>query len=332
MKVLLTGGLGYIGSHTAVELVAAGHQPVLLDNLCNAQLGTLDRLCQITSSKLRLVVGDVRDEGLVRGLLDECQIEAVIHFAGLKAVGESVIQPLRYYDTNIAGTIALLKSMLEVGVSTLVFSSSATVYGVPDYLPLDEGHPLGATNPYGRTKLHIEQMLDDVSASGAAWRIAKLRYFNPVGAHHTALIGDDPNGVPNNLMPYIARVAAGRLPELQVFGADYDTQDGTGVRDYLHVTDLARGHVAALEFLQQRTGVHAFNLGTGRGTSVLQMVKAFEHASGKTIKYAIKPRRDGDVAACFADVEKARQELMWSTQLDLEAMCESAWRFVQASH
>lgn len=331
MNILLTGGTGYIGSHTAVVLAEAGHRPVLLDNLSNSSADVVDRLAQITGTRFPFIEGDIRDTALLRRVLADEGIAAVVHFAGLKAVGESVEQPLRYYDNNVGGTISLLQAMDETGVGTLVFSSSATVYGQPAYLPLDEVHPTGATNPYGRTKLHIEEMLAELAASGTNWRIACLRYFNPVGAHASGLIGEDPNGIPNNLMPYIARVAGGRLPFLNVFGDDYPTPDGTGVRDYIHVMDLAEGHRAAIDFLAGSAGAgwHAFNLGTGCGYSVLDMVRAFEQASGRPVPYRIAPRRPGDVAACYAKADKAADQLAWRALRSLDDMCASTWHFQQ---
>ena len=331
MNILLTGGTGYIGSHTAVVLAEAGHRPVLLDNLSNSSADVVDRLAQITGTRFPFIEGDIRDTALLRRVLADEGIGAVVHFAGLKAVGESVEQPLRYYDNNVGGTISLLQAMDESGVGTLVFSSSATVYGQPAYLPLDEVHPTGATNPYGRTKLHIEEMLAELAASGTNWRIACLRYFNPVGAHASGLIGEDPNGIPNNLMPYIARVAGGRLPFLNVFGDDYPTPDGTGVRDYIHVMDLAEGHRAALDFLAGSAGAgwHAFNLGTGCGYSVLDMVRAFEQASGRPVPYRIALRRSGDIACYYAKADLAAAELGWRAVRSLDDMCASTWHFQQ---
>jgi len=325
--VLLTGGMGYIGSHTAVVLSEAGHEVVLYDNLCNSKASVLDRLETITGKRFSFVEGDVRDTPLLGDVLKDHGIDAVIHFAGLKAVGESVEKPIEYYDNNIAGTISLLKAMRAAEVKTLVFSSSATVYGDSQYLPLDEVHPTSATNPYGRSKLHIEEILADVAKSDASWRIACLRYFNPVGAHDSGLIGEDPNDIPNNLMPYIAQVASGKLPKLNVFGNDYDTKDGTGVRDYIHVMDLAEGHSATLGFLENHTGWHAINLGTGTGYSVLEMVKAFEAASSQAVPYQIAPRRVGDIFTCYAKADKAKQKLGWQATRTLEDMCESTWKF-----
>ena len=331
MNVLLTGGTGYIGCHTAVALTQANHQVVLYDNLCNSHPDVVDRLQTITQQRLPFVQGDVRDTPLLIKTLQEHHITAVIHFAGLKAVGESVEMPIAYYDNNVSGSISLLLAMQATDIKTLVFSSSATVYGDPRYLPLDESHPTSVTNPYGRSKLHIEDMLADVAQSDAQWRIARLRYFNPVGAHDSGLIGEDPNGIPNNLMPYIARVAAGKLPYLNVFGNDYPTPDGTGVRDYIHVTDLASGHLAALQALSRSTQpLHTFNLGTGQGYSVLEMVKAFEAASGKKVPYHIAPRRAGDIASCYAQAAKAATELKWKASRTLDDMCVSTWKFQSA--
>lgn len=329
MKLLLTGGTGYIGTHTAVALTQAGHDVFLLDNLSNSKASVLDRLHQILGRKLSFVQADVRDTTLLTHTLQTHGIEAVVHFAGLKAVGESVSHPMAYFANNVQGTVSLLEAMQTADVKNIVFSSSATVYGEPHYLPLDEKHPTSATNPYGRTKLHIEEMLHDVAASDPQWRVACLRYFNPVGAHESGLIGEDPNGVPNNLMPYVAQVAAGLRPTLQVFGNDYDTPDGTGVRDYIHVVDLAHGHLAALNHLHHQTGWQAYNLGTGQGHSVLDMVRAFEQASGKAVPYNIVARRPGDVASCFAKVDKAHLELSWQAKRGLKQMCKDAWAWQQ---
>ena len=330
MNILLTGGTGYIGSHTAVVLSDLGHQVVLYDNLSNSSDSVLKKLTQITGQQIRFLNGDVRDTDLLRGTLVAHRIDAVIHFAGLKAVGESVKKPVGYYANNVQGTVSLLQAMQSVQVKTLVFSSSATVYGEPKYLPLDESHPTSATNPYGRSKLHIEEVLSDVASSDSDWRIACLRYFNPVGAHESGLIGENPNGVPNNLMPYIAQVAAGQRAELSVFGADYSTADGTGVRDYIHVMDLAQGHAAALAFLSVTTGWHDINLGTGKGYSVLDMIRAFEEASGQQVPYKIVARRAGDAAACYADPHKAGESLNWRATRTLDDMCASTWRFQQS--
>ncbi len=328
MKILLTGGTGYIGSHVAAALVASGHEVVCFDNLANSDADVIDRLEAITGRAIPLVVGDIRDGDAVRQAITRHCVEAVIHFAGLKAVGESVAEPIKYYDNNVRGTLSLVEAMTDCGIKTLVFSSSATVYGQPQYLPLDENHPTSATNPYGRTKLMIEEMLADIAASDPEWRIATLRYFNPVGAHDSGLIGENPNGIPNNLMPFISRVAAGRLDGLSIFGNDYDTPDGTGVRDYIHVLDLADGHVAALDAISRaEPALSTWNLGTGQGYSVLDMVAAFERVNGVRIPYRIAPRRDGDVASCFASPERAARDLGWTAQRDLDAMCASSWRF-----
>ena len=327
MNILLTGGTGYIGSHTAVVLTQLGHKVVLFDNLSNSSEWVVRRLEQITEVKTPFIKGDVRDSELLLNTLKNYGIDAVIHFAGLKSVGESVNQPIEYYANNVQGTIVLLQAMQSAGVKNLVFSSSATVYGEPKYLPLDERHPTSATNPYGRSKLHIEEMLNEIAKSDNDWRIACLRYFNPVGAHESGLIGENPRGVPNNLMPYIAQVAAGLRTELNVFGGDYPTKDGTGVRDYIHVIDLAEGHAAALTYLSKATGYQAINLGTGNGYSVFDMVNAFEKASGCKIPYKVVARREGDVAACYADPGKARELLSWSAKRGLEDMCASTWRF-----
>lgn len=325
MAILLTGGTGFIGSHTAAVLAEAGHEVVLLDNLSNSRRDVLERLRQITGRSLPFVEADVRDRAAVAGALRDYGCTAVIHFAGLKAVGESVQKPLAYFDNNVGGTVALLQAMQETGVSSIVFSSSATVYGEPQYLPLDESHPTAAVNPYGRTKLHVEEMLADLCRAEPAWRIACLRYFNPAGAHPSGLIGEDPNGIPNNLMPYIAKVARGELPSVGVFGNDYPTPDGTGVRDYIHVMDLAQGHAAALSFLQREAGWHAINLGTGRGYSVLEMLHAFEKACGHPLAHEFKARRPGDVASCYADPAKAHSLLGWQATQDIDEMCESTW-------
>jgi UDP-glucose 4-epimerase len=328
MNILLTGGAGYIGSHVAAPLVSAGHRVVCFDNLSNSDPAVMDRLEAITGHAVPLVTGDIRDGDALREVLRDHNIEAVIHFAGLKAVGESVAEPMKYYDNNVRGTLSLLEAMADRGAKTLVFSSSATVYGQPQYLPLDESHPTSATNPYGRTKLMIEEMLADVAAADPEWRIAILRYFNPVGAHDSGLIGENPNGIPNNLMPFVSRVAAGRLAELSVFGNDYDTPDGTGVRDYIHVVDLAEGHVAALGAIaKSEEELSIWNLGTGQGYSVLDMVEAFERVNGVSIPYRIAPRRDGDVASCFASPDRAARELGWKAERGLDAMCASSWHF-----
>lgn len=328
MKVLLTGGAGYIGSHTAVECLEAGHEVVVFDNLCNSSPKALERVVEITGRQLGFVQGDIRDRAALRGLFADHAIDAVVHFAGLKAVGESVEKPLLYYDNNIGGSIVLFEEMATAGVKRIVFSSSATVYGDPASVPIREDFPVGATtNPYGRSKYIIEEILRDVHQASPDWSVALLRYFNPVGAHVSGLIGEDPRGIPNNLMPYIAQVASGRREYLNVFGSDYPTPDGTGVRDYIHVVDLARGHVRALDVLMKATGVHVWNLGTGQGYSVLDMVRAFGKACGREVPYRIVDRRAGDIAQCWADPSRAERELNWRAQFDLARMCEDAWRW-----
>jgi len=325
--ILVTGGAGYIGSHTCVELLNAGHEVTVYDNFSNSQPEALARVQRITGRKLTLIEGDIRDSAALSAALQQCQPQAVIHFAGLKAVGESVEQPLSYYDNNVLGTLKLLQAMAQCGVKSLVFSSSATVYGDPQRLPLTEDHPLSATNPYGRTKLVIEDMLRDLYRSDPHWRIGILRYFNPVGAHASGQIGEDPQGIPNNLLPFVAQVAVERREFLNVWGNDYDTPDGTGVRDYIHVVDLALGHLKALERLQQQPQCQAINLGTGVGYSVLDMVRAFEKASGKPVPYQVGPRRAGDIASCYADPAQAWNLLGWRAERDLAAMCADAWRW-----
>lgn len=327
MKVLVTGGAGYIGSHTVVELLAAGHQVVILDNLCNSKASVLDRVERIAGRRPDFVQADIRERTAVSKALTGCQ--AVIHFAGLKAVGESVAKPLWYYDNNVSGSIALFDAMSEAKVKTLVFSSSATVYGDPHTVPIREDFPLSATNPYGRSKLMIEEVLRDIEKADPSWRIGLLRYFNPVGAHASGTIGEDPNDIPNNLMPYVSQVAVGKLKQLSVFGNDYATPDGTGVRDYIHVVDLALGHLAALRALDRQTGVLTVNLGTGRGHSVLEMVHAFEQASGRPVPYRIAPRRAGDIAQCFADPSLAQSTLGWRAERGIESMCADTWRWQQ---
>ena len=326
-RVLLTGGLGFLGSHVAVTLHQAGHSVVILDNLANSDVGVLDRLETILCAHIPFIECDVRSTSEVTAALVTHEIDAVVHFAGLKAVGESVEKPLAYYDCNIVGAISLLQAMQSAQVKLLVFSSSATVYGDPIHLPIDETHPTNATSPYGRTKLHIEEMLVDIARSDADWRIACLRYFNPVGAHESGLIGENPQGHPNNLMPYIARVAQGALPFVNVFGGDYPTVDGTGVRDYIHVMDLAEGHLAAVNYLTDHNGWHAFNLGTGHGYSVLEMIEAFQAASGCYLPYEIVGRRPGDHAICYANAEKAHQLMGWVATRRLHEMCASTWNF-----
>lgn len=329
MNILLTGGAGYIGSHAAVVLAQAGHGVVLYDNLCNSRHDVVRRLGRILGRPVPLVEGDVRNVALVAQTLRAHAIDAVVHFAGLKAVGESVSKPLDYYANNVAGTVGLLQAMQDTGVRRLVFSSSATAYGEPRYLPIDESHPTSATNPYGRTKLHVEEMLADLAHSDPAWRVSCLRYFNPVGAHESGLIGEEPSGVPNNLMPYVAQVAVGRRPSLNIFGNDYPTPDGTGVRDYIHVMDLAQGHLAALNFMQGQAGWHAFNLGTGRGFSVLEMVRAFEAACGRPVPCTVTARRPGDIATSYASADKALKQLGWQAVRGLDEMCASTWRWQQ---
>lgn len=325
--ILVTGGAGYIGSHTCVELLEAGYRVVVFDNLSNSKPAAMERVEQITGKSLDFIQGDIRDRAALDAAFGGQGIDAVIHFAGLKAVGESVEKPLEYYDNNVAGTVTLLEAMRDADVKNIVFSSSATVYGDPASLPIREDFPLSATNPYGRSKLIIEDILRDLYKADAAWNIGILRYFNPVGAHESGLIGEDPNDIPNNLMPYISQVAVGKLEQLSVFGDDYPTHDGTGVRDYIHVVDLARGHIKALEKLAQAPGRVTYNLGTGTGYSVLDMVKAFEQASGNKVAYQIAGRRAGDIAACYADPELARRELGWEAEFGVEAMCIDTWRW-----
>ena len=330
-KILVTGGAGYIGSHTCVELLNDGYEIIVLDNLSNSSEESLKRVQEITGKTLEFVKGDIRDHELLNSLFSNNEISSVIHFAGLKAVGESVSMPLAYYDNNVHGTLVLLEAMKQANVKTLVFSSSATVYGDPATLPISEDFPTSATNPYGRSKLMIEEILQDLHVSDNSWRIALLRYFNPVGAHHSGRIGEDPNDIPNNLMPYISQVAIGKLAKLNVFGNDYPTHDGTGVRDYIHVVDLSIGHVRAIEKLQKADGIHAWNLGVGKGYSVLEMVAAFEKASEKPVPYQIAPRRSGDIAACYANPDKALNELGWKAEKGLEDMVSDSWRWQSAN-
>ena len=326
--ILVTGGAGFIGSHTCAALAAQGLPYVILDNFSNSKPSVLDRLARITGEKPLCIEGDVRDGALLARVLREHAITAVIHFAGLKAVSESVREPLRYYDTNVSGTVTLLAAMRDADVRTLVFSSSATVYGDPAGSPIGEDAPLQPTNPYGQTKFMAEQILADLDRSEPGqWRLARLRYFNPVGAHESGLIGEDPQDIPNNLMPFVAQVAAGARKELSVFGGDYPTADGTGVRDYIHVSDLAEGHVAALRYLQKHPGLLTVNLGTGEPVSVLQMVQAFERASGVPVPYRIVDRRPGDVAAYWADGSRAEQLLGWKAKRDVDQMCADVWRW-----
>lgn len=323
-KIFLTGGAGYIGSHTCVELLNSGYEVVMYDNLCNSSIKVLDRIKQITGKNVTFIPGDIRDEKLITNSMIGCS--AVVHFAGLKAVGESSQMPIEYYDNNINGTVCLLRAMKKNDIYNLVFSSSATVYGEPLYLPLDENHRLSATNPYGRTKLFIEEMLRDVHKADNNWHIALLRYFNPIGAHSSGLIGESPNGIPNNLLPYISQVAVGKRESLSIWGDDYDTADGTGVRDYIHVVDLAIGHIKALQNIST-LGCEAINLGTGNGYSVLEVLRAFEKVCGKNIPYRIQSRRTGDIASCYANAQKAQKLLGWNAKRDIVNMCEDAWNW-----
>ena len=327
MRILVTGGTGFIGSHTCVALLAAGHETSVIDNLSNSRRDVLDRVEQIAGTRPAFFEGDVRDQALLRQIFAHRPIDAVIHFAGLKAIGESVAQPLRYYDWNIGSTIALCQVMSEAGVKTLVFSSSATVYGDPAALPIREDFLRSTTNPYGASKLMIEDILADLAKADASWKISRLRYFNPVGAHESGLIGETPSGIPNNLMPYVAQVAVGRRPKLSVFGGDYPTPDGTGVRDYIHVVDLAIGHIKALEKIASHSGVYTYNLGSGQGTSVLELVTAFEKVNGVPVPYQVVDRRPGDVATCYANADKALAELHWKTEKTIEDMCRDTWNW-----
>lgn len=329
MTILVSGGTGFIGSHTCVELLASGHEVVVFDNLYNSQIEMVDKIEEISGKKITFYKADMTDKESLRVIFENHKIDAVIHFAGLKAVGESVQKPLEYYENNLTGTFNLCEMMREYGCKKIIFSSSATVYGVPKTVPITEDFPLSCTNPYGRTKLFLEQILTDLTVSDPEWSVVLLRYFNPIGAHESGLIGESPNGIPNNLMPYINYVAIGKLPCLGVFGNDYDTPDGTGVRDYIHVVDLAKGHVNAVDKVMSTTGVNIYNLGTGKGYSVLDIVKAFEKANDIEIPYEIKPRRAGDVATCYADPTKAREELGWEAKFDLERMCKDSWRFTK---
>jgi UDP-glucose 4-epimerase len=326
-QVLVTGGAGYIGSHTCVELLQAGYEVVVVDNLCNSSADSLDRVREITGKEVQFHAADIRDAAALDEIFKHQAIDVVIHFAGLKAVGESTEIPLDYYENNLSGSITLFQAMKRHGVKEVIFSSSATVYGDPHRVPIEESFPTSATNPYGRSKLVIEEILQDLYRSDSAWKIALLRYFNPVGAHQSGLIGEDPRGIPNNLMPYIAQVASGRLERLDVFGDDYPTRDGTGVRDYIHVVDLAQGHLAAMRYLdeQGRGQVYTVNLGTGNGYSVLEMVRAFEKASGVAVPFQIAERRPGDIAECFADPSYAKQTMGWEAGKGLEQMCKDTW-------
>ncbi len=327
MKVLVTGGAGYIGSHTVVELQQSGYEAVVIDNFSNSSSECLRRIEQITGKQVKFYEGDVRDEILLDRIFAENEIGWVIHFAGLKAVGESCAKPLEYYDNNIGGTLKLLEAMKRHNCKRIVFSSSATVYGEPERLPIDEECRVGGTtNPYGTSKYFQEQILNDVYKADNGWTVVLLRYFNPVGAHESGLIGEDPNGIPNNLTPYIAKVAIGQLAEIRVFGDDYETPDGTGVRDYIHVVDLARGHISAIDKLTQ-PGVYTYNLGTGKGYSVLEVIKAFEKACGRKLPYRITGRREGDIACCYATSEKAYKELGWKAEYGIDEMCKSLWKW-----
>lgn len=327
MAILVTGGAGYIGSHTCVELLNAGHGVVVVDNLSNSKIESLSRVREITGKDITFYQVDLLDRDGLDAIFTENKIDAVIHFAGLKAVGESFQIPLHYYHNNITGTIILCEVMNKYNVNKMVFSSSATVYGMPESVPISENFPLGATNPYGRTKLMIEEILRDLHHSDNNWSISLLRYFNPIGAHQSGRIGEDPNGIPNNLMPYITQVAVGKLKELSVFGNNYPTVDGTGVRDYIHVVDLAKGHLRALKKIMSTNGVNAYNLGTGRGYSVLEMVAAFEKASGRHVPYKLVERRPGDVASCYSDPTKAKKELGWIAEKGIEEMCADSWKW-----
>jgi UDP-glucose 4-epimerase len=327
MKILLTGGAGYIGSHTAVTLIEAGHEVTLFDNLSNSDSSVLQSLEKITGKKITFIEGDIRDFELLSKTLKDHKIDIVMHFAGLKAVGESAQDPTRYYDNNVGGSLSLIKAMQENAIKKIVFSSSATVYGEPQYLPYDEDHPTNPINPYGRTKLFIEEILRDIVASDSEWSVTALRYFNPVGAHESGLIGESPKGILNNLMPYIVKVASGELEKLKVFGNDYETRDGTGERDYIHVMDLVEGHLAALNFLKEHKGWHVINLGSGKSTTVLELINTFERISHKKIPYEIIARREGDTAISYARPDLASITLHWKTKRTLESMCESAWKF-----
>lgn len=327
MNVLLTGGCGYIGSHVAVVLMSAGHEVVVVDDLSNSRRGVVDRISDIVGRTPAFYQGDIGDVEFVRDVIRRHRIDSVIHLAGFKSVGESVQLPLKYFQNNVCGALGLFQAMEAESISKLVFSSSATIYGDPQYLPVDEAHPQHVINAYGRSKLHIEDMLRDICVARPPLGAVCLRYFNPVGAHRSGLIGDHPKGIPNNLMPYVAQVARGEREFLNVFGVDYPTADGTGVRDYIHVLDLAEGHVAALNYLSSKRGWHAFNLGTGRGYSVLEMIRAFEGASGRSVPYKITARREGDVACCYADVQAATLGLNWKATRSVEDMCSSAWLY-----
>nr|WP_321380608.1 UDP-glucose 4-epimerase GalE [uncultured Vibrio sp.] len=328
MKVLVTGGMGYIGSHTCLQMIEAGMEPIIVDNLCNAKVEVLSRIEALTGKQPTFYQGDIRDEAFLDSVFAQHDIQAVIHFAGLKAVGESVVKPLEYYDNNVNGTLVLARSMRKAGVKSIVFSSSATVYGDPETVPITEDSPTGATtNPYGRSKYMVEACLSDLFNAESDWSITLLRYFNPVGAHPSGTMGEDPQGIPNNLMPFIAQVAVGRREKLSVFGNDYPTPDGTGVRDYIHVMDLADGHIAALKSVGEKAGLHIYNLGTGKGSSVLEMVEAFGAACGKPVPYELCPRRPGDIAECWASTDKAERELGWKAARSVAEMTADTWNW-----
>ena len=328
MNILVTGGAGFIGSHTLIELIAAGHNPVVVDNLSNASPEAIHRVEKIVGQPIPFYEVDIRDREGLEKVFSQHTFDCCIHFAGLKAVGESVQKPWEYYENNIGGTLVLVDVMRKHGVKNIIFSSSATVYGAPDTMPITEDCPKGSvTNPYGQTKSMLEQVLTDIQKADPQWNVVLLRYFNPIGAHKSGTIGEDPNGIPNNLMPYITQVAVGKLQQLGVFGNDYPTHDGTGVRDYIHVVDLAKGHVCALSAIEKKCGLAVYNLGTGQGYSVLDLVHAFEKATGVKVPYVIKPRRSGDVAECWSDPSKAARELGWKAQYGIEDMCEDAWRW-----
>ncbi|MEZ8658690.1 UDP-glucose 4-epimerase GalE [Vibrio cyclitrophicus] len=327
MKILVTGGTGYIGSHTCIQMIEAGITPIILDNLYNSKEMVLDRVKHVSGTKPVFYQGDIRDSAILQTIFSEHNIAGVIHFAGLKAVGESVEKPLMYYDNNVSGTLNLVSEMDKVGVKSIIFSSSATVYGDPASVPIREDFPTSATNPYGRSKLMVEECLTDFHKANPEWSITLLRYFNPVGAHESGLLGEDPQGIPNNLLPFVAQVAVGRRDRLGVFGNDYPTTDGTGVRDYIHVVDLADGHLAALNMVGSQQGLHIFNLGTGQGNSVLEMVAAFEQASQRAVPYQVLPRRAGDIAECWADPSYAEQVLGWKATRSLKTMVEDTWRW-----
>lgn len=327
--ILVTGGAGFIGSHACVELLNSGYEVAIIDNFCNSSPDVLDKIREITKKDFKFYEADLLDREKVEKIFEENTIDAVIHFAGLKAVGESVEKPMEYYHNNIGSTLILTETMAKYGCKKIVFSSSATVYGNPKTVPIKEDFPLHTTNPYGSTKLMIENILTDIHTADNEWSIALLRYFNPIGAHKSGLIGENPNGIPNNLVPYISQVAVGIRDHLNVFGDDYDTPDGTGVRDYIHVVDLALGHIKAVEKISDTTGVKIYNLGTGKGYSVLEVLHAYEKACGKTLKYEIAPRRSGDIAMCYADTEKSKTELGWTAERGIDEMCEDSWRFTQ---